>query len=232
MDGDSYFTINYIIPLIGFAITALAQAFIMKNYRKYKEYGIRKKVTGRDVAREILDRNGLNDVKVLKIRGTLTDHYDPNKKTVNLSTDIYEGTSIASVSVAAHECGHAIQDKVGYAPLRIRAALAPVVNFSTNIGYLAVVIGIIFNAVNLAIIGLILLLAMLVFQLITLPVEFNASYRAEKQISEMGTLTNEEQSGSKKMLVAAALTYVASLVTTLLQILRLAMVVFSRRDDR
>ena len=229
---QDYYTINYILPLLGFAITALAQLYIKANYSKYKQKSINKNITGYEVARKILDTNDLHNVKINKVAGELTDHYDPSKKVVNLSEDIYEGKNIAAASVAAHECGHAIQDKVGYIPLRIRAALVPIVNFSTKIGYLVVVIGLIFNAINLATIGLILLLSMLAFQLITLPVEFNASIRAEKQLKKLNLLEPKEQSGSKKMLISAALTYVAGMLSTLLQILRLAMIVLSRRNNR
>ena len=150
---------------------------------------------------------------------------------VSLSSDIYKGDTIAAASVAAHECGHAIQHKEGYFFLRLRTSLVPFVNFSTKIGYLIVVIGIIFSFPKIAVIGLILLLAMLLFQLVTLPVEFNASKRATKQLTSLNIINNDELDDSKTMLTAAALTYVASLITTLLQILRLALIIIGRRDD-
>ena len=231
MDYSEYYLINYGLPILGILITAIAQFFVTSSYNKYKKKKTEISKKGSEVAREILDKNGLNNIKVVSTSGTLSDHYDPKAKVVRLSRDIYEGTSIASVSVAAHECGHAIQHKVGYTPLKIRSALVPVVNFSTKFGYIIVMIGIILGALNLAIIGLILLLGMLLFQLVTLPVEFNASKRAKVELSELHILTEREQSGSSTMLKAAAFTYVAGVLTTFLQVLRLALLAFSRSDD-
>lgn len=231
MNYSDYIIANYWFPIIGLIITLIAQIYVNSSYNKYKNRPLKKRMTGAEVARQILDKNGLEKIRVIETNGTLTDHYDPKKKTVNLSYDIYHGDTIASASVAAHECGHAIQHKDGYIFLKIRSVLVPLVNFSTKIGYLVIVIGIIFSFTKLAIIGLILLLAMLLFQLITLPVEFNASKRAKKQLQKLNIIDNQELSQSKTMLNAAALTYVASLVTTLLQILRLAFIAFGRRDD-
>lgn len=231
MDYNDYITINYAIPLLGLLITFIAQIYVNNSYNKFKYQSIKKRITGVEVARKILDKNGLNDIKITKVKGNLTDHYDPKSKTVRLSEDIYDGDTIAAVSVAAHECGHAIQHKNGYIFLKIRSLLVPVVNFSTKIGYFVVIIGIIFGAFNIAIIGLILLLVMLLFQLITLPVEFNASSRAKRQLVELNIVDTEELHDSNTMLTAAALTYVASVLTTLLQILRLALMAFGRRDD-
>lgn len=230
MNQSDYMLINYFLPFLGLIITALAQYFVTSSYNKYKRKKITNNKTGFDVAREILDNNNLQDIKVLSTSGTLTDHYDPKKKVIKLSKDIYEGNTIASASVAAHECGHAIQDKEGYSPLKFRSFLVPLVNFSTKIGYLSVIIGLIFNAIGLAKIGIILLLTMLLFQLITLPVEFNASSRAKQQLEKLNILTINEQDGSQKMLTAAALTYVASVISTLLQILRLALIVRGNDD--
>lgn len=231
MNYNDYIVVNYAIPFLGLIITFIAQMYVNNSYNKYKYQGLRKKNTGSKIARTILDKNGLKDVKVIEIKGNLTDHYDPNKRIVSLSSDIYNGDTIAAASVAAHECGHAIQHKEGYLFLKIRSSLVPLVNFSTKIGYLVVIIGIIFGATKIAIIGLILLLAILFFQLITLPVEFNASNRAKKQLINLNIIYDDELSDSKTMLNAAALTYVAALITTLLQILRLALIVFGRRDD-
>lgn len=229
---EDYLLINYFLPILGLVITALSQFFITRSYNKYKGYGVKNNITGMETARKILDANGLNNVRINAIQGNLTDHYDPKSKTVNLSQDIYYGSSVASVSVAAHECGHAIQDKERYTFLKIRSSLVPLVNFSTKIGYLVVIIGLIFNALRLAEFGLILLLGMLLFQLVTLPVEFNASHRALKQIESLSLVTPDEKSDSKIMLVAAAFTYVASLMSTLLQILRLALIVLGNRDRK
>ena len=228
---NDYVIINYTIPLLAFLITFIAQIYVNNSYNKYKYQSVQKKVTGYETARKILDKNGLKSIKIVEIQGNLTDHYDPIKKVVSLSSDIYNGDTIAAVSVAAHECGHAIQHKEGYFFLKIRNAIIPFVNFSTKIGYLVIVIGIIFGFTQIALIGLILLLAMLLFQLITLPVEFNASTRAKKQLINLNIINDYELYDSKIMLNAAALTYVASLITTLLQILRLALIAFGRRDD-
>ena len=231
MDYSEYTLVNYTLPFIGLVITLIAQIYVNSSYNKYKYQGLKKKLTGSEIARMILDKNGLKNIKIKEVKGNLTDHYDPNKKVVCLSTDIYEGDTIAAASVAAHECGHAIQHKEGYFFIKVRSSLVPFVNFSTKIGYLVVIIGIIFGALKLSIIGLILLLAMLVFQLVTLPVEFNASSRAKKQLTELNIIDSFELEDSSRMLNAAALTYVASLVTTLLQILRLALIALGRRDD-
>ena len=232
MDYSNYMTINYAIPFIGFLITLVAQIYVNNSYNKYKYQSLKRKITGAEIARIILDKNGLNNIQIKEVSGNLTDHYDPTKKVVSLSSDIYNGDTIAAASVAAHECGHAIQHKVEYTFLRIRNSIIPFVNFSTKIGYIIVMIGIIFSYYKIAIIGLILLLGMLLFQLITLPVEFNASSRAKKQLIELNLIDNNELKDSNTMLNAAALTYVAAVLTTLLQILRLALIVFgNRRDD-
>ena len=232
MNELEYVAINYGLPLIGLGITALANLFITTNYSKYKRINAVSRRHGSSVAREILDKHGLNNVRVEEVPGNLTDHYDPTSKVVRLSSDIYSGTSIASVSVAAHECGHAIQDKIGYTPMRIRSKLVPVVNFSTKVGYIVVMLGLALGALNLATIGIILLLSMLLFQLVTLPVEFDASRRGKRELAELNILDRKEQTGSARMLRAAAFTYVASVLSTLLQILRLVLIIFSRRDDR
>lgn len=222
---------TYILVIIGSIITLIAQTFVTSNYNKYKQRGNNLGITGSEVARKILDYNGLRDVKVVETAGTLTDHYDPTKKSVNLSTDIYKDTSIASIAVAAHECGHAIQDKVGYVFLRIRHILVPTVNLCSKIGYVVIFIGLLFGTFKLAMVGLLLLGAILLFQLVTLPVEFNASKRAMVQLRELN-LTNEiDQNGVNSMLGAAAMTYVASLASTLLQLLRLFIIISSRRND-
>ena len=228
---NDYMVINYALPFLGLIITLMAQIYVNNSYNKYKYQSLRKRTTGKDVAREILDRNGLQNIKIVEVKGNLTDHYDPKKKVVSLSSDIYNGDTIAAASVAAHECGHAIQHKEGYFFIKVRSAIVPFVNFSTKIGYLVLMIGIIFGFLELSLIGIMLLVAMLFFQLITLPVEFNASNRAKKQLVELNIITNDELDDSNTMLRAAGLTYVASLITTLLQILRLALMALGRRDD-
>lgn len=231
MTYNNYMVIDYALPLIGFVITLIAQIYVNNSYNKYKYQSLKKRITGAEVARIILDQNGLRDIKIQQVSGKLTDHYDPTKRIIRLSSEIYQGDTIAAASVAAHECGHAIQHKENYLFLKIRSLLVPLVNFSTKIGYLVVIIGLIFSFFKLSLIGLILLLAMLFFQIITLPVEFNASSRAKRQLIELNLIDNQELKDSKTMLNAAALTYVASVLSTALQILRLALIVFGRRDD-
>lgn len=225
-----YFLINYGLVFLGIIITLVAQIFVSSSYSKYKKVKNKNGLTGFEVAKKILDENGLQNIHIVEIKGNLTDHYDPSRKVVRLSTEIFNGTSIASTSVAAHECGHAIQDKDNYNFMRIRGKLVPIVNLSSKLGYLAVFIGIIFSLFDLAIFGIILLLAMLLFELITLPVEFDASNRAAKQIENLNLLEGKEKDQSKTMLRAAAFTYVAALVTTLLEILRLFLLATNRRD--
>lgn len=218
-----------IIYIISILITLIAQILVSTSYSRYKKILNSKDYNGYDTARKILDSNGLEDIMILETKGNLTDHYDPKRKVIKLSTDIYHGSSIASVSVAAHECGHAIQDKDKYLPMRIRSAIVPFVNICTRLGYLALLLGLLFNRAPLLEIGIILLLAMLLFQIITLPVEFNASKRALKELEKEKILSSEEKANAKSMLVAAAFTYVASVLTTLLQILRLILISNDRR---
>lgn len=222
-------TLNYLLIFISILITTISQILISISYSKYKKVLNNKDLTGFDVAKKILDSNGLSNIMILEVKGNLTDHYDPGRKVIKLSTDIYHGSSIASAAVAAHECGHAIQDKTKYIPMRIRSHLVPFVNICTKIGYLAIMIGVIFSYL-LVELGIILLLAMLLFQLITLPVEFNASKRAMKELERLNLLDKEEKNYAKNMLIAAAFTYVASLLSTLLEILRYALI-FTDRDN-
>lgn len=231
MSELQYAALYYGFPILGLIITSVAQLFITTNYSRYKKVPAKSNKKGCEVARKILDKHGLHNIDVEEVSGNLTDHYDPTKKVVRLSNDIYSGTSIASVSVAAHECGHAIQDKIGYTPMRIRSKLVPIVNFSTKIGYIVVIIGISAGILKIALIGIVLLLSMLMFQLITLPVEFDASRRGKKELADLNILDPSEQKGSAKMLKAAAFTYVASVLSTLLQILRLALMAMGRRRD-
>lgn len=223
-----YYITDYGILIVTVLITLIAQAFVSSSYSKYKKVKNKKGVTGAEVAREILAKNGLENIYVVEVVGNLTDHYDPSRKTVRLSKDIYNGTSVAAIAVASHECGHAIQDKENYTFLKIRAALVPLVNFSSVAGYIAILIGILFSSLQLFWIGILLEAVILVFQLVTLPVEFNASNRALKKIEEYDLVDLEELTGAKKMLRAAAFTYVASAATALLQILRLILIARDR----
>ncbi|MCI6265955.1 MAG: zinc metallopeptidase [Erysipelotrichaceae bacterium] len=226
-----YYDPTYIFIVIGFLITLLAQAWVNGSYSKYKKIGNHRGISGREVARKILDANGLSNVKVVEVAGTLTDHYDPTKKQVSLSTDIYRDSSVASMAVAAHECGHAIQDKVGYTFLRIRHKIVPTVNLCTKLGYFVIFIGFLFGFFEIAMIGFILLCAILLFQLVTLPVEFNASKRAKEQLKQLEIADERGNSGVRNMLTAAAMTYVASLASTLLQLFRMLLIILSRRRD-
>lgn len=220
----------YLLTIIAFLLTITAQIFINSSYSKTRKIKNKNNLTGEQVARTILDKNGLRNVQIEEVGTTLGDHYDPRSKTIRLSSDIYHNTSIASASVAAHECGHAIQDKEDYTFLRIRHALIPLVSFSSYAGYIAIVIGCIFSSMNLIWLGILMEIVILLFQLITLPVEFNASSRALKNIEELNILEKSELKYSRKMLKAAAMTYVASVAAAVLEILRL-LLIFGRRDD-
>ena len=219
-----------ILLVLSLLVTSAAQIYINSSYSKTKRIKNRAGITGAQTARKILDENGLSNVKVEEVSGILGDHYDPRTKTVRLSSDIYRNTSIASASVAAHECGHAIQDKEGYFFLKLRNSIVPLVNFASYAGYFAILIGIIASSLKIIWIGIIAEIVILVFQLITLPVECAASKRALKQLEKQKILEKIEISTSKKMLTAAALTYVASVTATILEILRLLIAVGGRND--
>lgn len=219
--------LNNSLIWLGFLLTITSQIIVSTSYSKHKKKLNNKDLTGYDTARKILDNNNLKNIMILETKGNLTDHYDPSKKIIKLSTDIYHGSSIASVAVAAHECGHAIQDKNKYKPLKIRNKIIPIVNLCTRLSYITIIIGIIFSN-RLLKIGILLILVILAFQLITLPIEFNASSRALKQIKELKLLEKEELPDAKKMLSAAAFTYVAALLTTLTEILRYILMLSDR----
>ena len=217
--------------LIGLAILLpmIAQSKITSTYNKYSKIISDKNISGRDVARKILDSNDLHNVGISEISGSLTDHYDPSRKHVNLSTNIYRDNSVASIAVAAHECGHAIQDKEKYAMLKFRSTLVPVVNFTSRFATIFLMIGLMTQIAGLFTLGIILLSGGLLFQLVTLPVEFNASARAKVQLENLGLVTKKDLDGTGKVLHAAALTYVASFLSTALQIMRLVLVNRNRR---
>ena len=222
--------IFYGFAIIAGLITLGAQAFISSTYSKYQKVKVEKNITGKEVARKILDKHGLQNIKVEETTGYLSDHYDPKNKVIKLSTKIYNEASVASVSVACHECGHAIQDKNGYAFLRIRAFLVPIVNLCSTAGYIAIILGGILSAFGLIVAGIIAEMVILVFQLITLPVEFNASRRGLKELKEEEFTNKSELKGAKKMLTSAALTYVASLATTILEVARFIFI-FGRKNN-
>lgn len=226
-----YYVLEWGCLIIAAVISLAAQLYIKYNFSKYSKRTTNSGISGNEAARRILDNNELQHVAINSVRGELTDFYDPRNKSVNLSESIYGKQSIAAVAVAAHECGHAIQDKNGYLFLRIRKSMTPVVKFASYAGYLSILLGLFLSLLGLVRIGIALEIIILVFQLVTLPVEFNASNRALKQIKELGLLDENEYKGGRKMLVSAALTYVASVATAILQIIRLLLIVNSRRRD-
>ena len=221
-------TLNYLLLFGSIIVVLIAQIVVSVSYSKYKKVNNCKELTGFDVARTILDKHGMQDVYVTETHGKLSDHYDPKRKVVRLSTDIYHGTSIASASVAAHEVGHAIQDREGYLFMKIRSKMVPLVNFSSYAGYFAIMIGLIFGYLKLFWIGIILELVILLFQLVTLPVELDASHRGKKELISNKLVEEDDLSDCSKMLGAAAFTYVASLLSTLLEILRLVLIATDR----
>ena len=223
--------IYYVLIILGFIVVLFAQVNINKNYKKYKSISLNKNISGQEAARMILDANGLQDIYVVSTSGELTDHYDPSRKVIKLSNDIFNGETIAAVSVAAHECGHAIQDKDGYLFMKIRSFLVPVVNIISYLGYFGLVVSIFAGITGYIKLSILVLLATILFQLVTLPVEFDASKRAKEQLEKLGIVNSEELEGSNKMLFSAALTYVAGLLSNLLQLLRLVLILGSRRDD-
>lgn len=229
MEYNSY-ALEYLLLIIGFLITLIAQIKVTSSYSKYKQIENKKRISGFEVARKILDNFGLEDIHVVEVNGNLTDHYDPSNKVVRLSTDVFHGESIASLAVAAHECWHALQDKDNYNYMIIRSKLVPVVNFVTKMGYFVTIIGIIAGLFDIIVCGIVVLGVTLLFQLVTLPVEFNASSRAKGIIDNLNLADKEEQNGVSKMLSAAAFTYVASVLNTIFQILRLLIISNNNRD--
>ncbi|WP_343349107.1 zinc metallopeptidase [Terrisporobacter petrolearius] len=220
-------TMFLLIPAI--LLTLYAQYKVSSTTNRFFNVRGNRGYTGEDTARKILDSNGLYNVRIEMVRGRLSDHYDPRSKVLRLSQDVYSGTSITSVAVAAHECGHAIQHAHGYAPLNIRSSLVPVVNFASNMSWIFIMLGFLTRGIFLQI-GILLFSASVLFQIVTLPVEFNASSRALTQLTSLGIVDDREVRQSRKVLQAAALTYVAAAVTAILQLLRLLMIA-NNRDD-
>lgn len=222
--------LTLLLALIGSFIVLYAQTMINNAYKTSKRKQNNQRMSGQEVARMILDANGLDQIHVVSIKGELTDHYDPNRKVVRLSDEVFHGESIASLSVAAHECGHAIQDKEGYIFMRIRSALVPIVNFITYSGYFVTVISLFLGAMTYVKVGIWILIATLIFQLVTLPVEFDASKRAKKELERLNIADSNEKESVSDMLHAAAFTYVASVMNTMLNLLRLIMMTRNRDD--
>ena len=220
---------DLILFLIVLIVPLVADIFVRINYGVYSKKINNCGLNGGDVARKILEKNGLSDIYVVETNGYLTDHYDPNRKVIRLSHNVYQSDSVASIAIAAHECGHALQDKEGYFFLRLRSFIYPIVNIATSISYYIILIGFLFEAYNLAYIGIALTALGLLFQIITLPVEFNASKRAGKEIDSLKLANKEEKSGVKMVLVSAALTYVAGVLASAIQIFRL--ILMARDSD-
>lgn len=223
MPYDSLFLLILVIPLI-------AQIYVSITYGKYKQIANNKKLTGYDVAKKILENNGLKDLYVVEVKGTMNDHYDSSRKTVRLSSEVYHGKSIAALAIAAHECSHAIQDKDGYAFMKIRSFIFPIASLGTRTAYFILLLGFIFSSLNLIWAGIGLVSLGLIFQLITLPVEFNASSKAKEELKKYNLVNEEEFECTNNMLKAAAYTYVAGVLASALEVLRLILIFTRNRD--
>ncbi len=218
----------YLLLIAAFIFSIFTSVNVKNTFRKYNRMPSSRGVSAATIARQILDSNGLYNVQVTRVSGELTDHYDPRTNTVALSAPVYDSFSVGAIGVAAHEVGHAIQYAKNYTPIKIRMAILPVAQFGSSAWILFFILGIVFNISLLRGVGIGLFAAIVLFQLITLPVELNASSRALATIKDQGILFAEEYKGAKKTLTAAAMTYVASLAVALLQLLRL--IASSRRD--
>jgi len=213
---------SYFLVLISFLVALLASFNVKRTYKKYSDISSRRGYTADQIARMILDQNGLYNVAIERISGNLTDHFDPNANVVRLSDSVYGKTSVAAIGVAAHECGHAVQYAEQYSPMKLRAAIIPITNIGSRLSYPLVILGIILGGFRpLITIGIWLFIAVVIFQLVTLPVEFNASGRALKTLEQSNYLDIDELDGSKRVLIAAAMTYVAALFTAIAQLIRL-----------
>lgn len=213
---------SYFLVIISFLVALLASFNVNHTYKKYSQMMNRRGYTADQIARMILDQNGLYNVAIERVSGSLTDHFDPNANVIRLSDSVYGKTSAAAIGVAAHECGHAVQYAEQYSPMKIRSAIIPITNIGSSLAYPLVILGIILGGFRpLITIGIWLFIAVVAFQLVTLPVEFNASGRALKTLEQSGYLDDDELAQSKKVLTAAALTYVAALFTAIAQLIRL-----------
>ncbi|MDY4128220.1 zinc metallopeptidase [Peptostreptococcus porci] len=222
-----YYDSSMIILIPAILLSLYASFRVNSTTKKYFQVRSMKGITGQEVARRILDHNGLSNVPVYPVKGNLSDHYDPRGKTVSLSEEVYYGTSITSVSVAAHECGHAIQDKESYAPMNFRSTLVPMVNFASSASWIIILMGFMVSK-NFLWLGILLFSATVLFQIVTLPVEFNASSRALNQLEVLGILGPEEKRDGRRVLNAAALTYVAAALASILQLVRLILIARDR----
>lgn len=228
-----YFDPTWILVIIGAVLSMAASAKVNSTFNKYSRVRSMTGMTGAQAAVRLLNSQGIYDVQVQAVRGQLTDHYDPRTKTVNLSESVYDSTSVAAIGVAAHECGHAMQDNLGYVPLRIRAAIVPVANIGSQAAFPIIILGVIIGGLGspLVNIGILLFSLAVLFQLVTLPVEINASRRAVTLLGQVGILGDQEVGQTRKVLGAAALTYVAALAASVLQLLRLLLLFGGRRNN-
>lgn len=232
--GYYYWDPTYILVVIGAVICMIASARVKGTFNKYSQLRSMSGMNGAQVAQRVLQAAGIYDVQVRHVSGSLTDHYDPRTKTVNLSDPVYNATSVAALGVAAHECGHAIQHAKSYAPLSIRSALVPIANFGSMLAWPVILIGLLFNTRSSGIIidiGILLFSAAVLFQLVTLPVEFDASRRALVMLRTQGILADDELKYTRRVLKSAALTYVASAAAAILQLLRIILITNGRRRD-
>lgn len=229
--SNPYYMIGTILVIVASLLALWAQMKVQKTYSRYKKVPNSRGMTGAQIAREILDREGLSHIQIYEVKGNLSDHYNPGKATINLSHDIYSGTSIAALAVAAHECGHAIQYKEKYVPITLRNAILPIANVGQYLGWIAILLGLALGHTNIAWVGFFLMCGILVFQVVTLPVEFDASSRA-LHILRTQYLNDSEYSGARSMLSAAAMTYVAAMISTLMSMLRIfLMIIGNSRND-
>lgn len=226
-DGMLY-QLLFVVPAIIFSL--IMSANVKSTFRKYSQVRNSRGITGAQAAKMILDANGLSHVRIEMCAGELSDHFDPRTNVVRLSESVYHSTSVASVGVAAHEVGHACQHNLGYAPIKIRNTILPIANIGSAFAIPLVLIGFLFEFSGLVTLGIVFFSAAVVFQLVTLPVEINASKRAMASLSQYGVLSEEEAKGTKKVLTAAAMTYVASLAVSLMQLLRLILLARNRND--
>lgn len=232
--GYYYWDPTYILVVIGAVICMIASARVKGTFNKYSQLRSMSGMNGAQVAQRVLQAAGIYDVQVRHVSGSLTDHYDPRTKTVNLSDPVYNATSVAALGVAAHECGHAIQHAKSYAPLSIRSALVPIANFGSMLAWPVILIGLFFNTRSSGLIidiGILLFSAAVLFQLVTLPVEFDASRRALVMLRTQGILADDELKYTRRVLKSAALTYVASAAAAILQLLRIILITSGRRRD-
>lgn len=224
-----FYDATYILVIIGAIISLIASMNVKSTFNRYDKYNSRSGLTGATAAQEILRAAGITNVRIERVSGNLTDHYSPKEGVLRLSDSVYNSTSVAAIGVAAHECGHAMQYDEEYFPIKIRAAVIPIANIGSALSWPIILLGLFLGATGLMQLGVVLFSLVVVFQLLTLPVEFDASARALRTLRERNMLESSELTGARKVLTAAALTYVAALLTSILQLLRL--VLLTRRDD-